>query len=59
MKLKEAVDLGRACGLRTVEECVRNVHIHCMSLFIYEDVPGELNELDKEYQEWLCSFEEY
>lgn len=52
MKLKDAIGLGRACGLETVEECVRNIEIHCMSLFLYTKLEAELLELNKEYKEY-------
>jgi hypothetical protein len=51
MTLDQARRLGRACGLETDEECVRNIDIHCMSLFLYTEVEAELLELHKEYDD--------
>jgi hypothetical protein len=52
MKLRAAILQGRFCGLETVEECVRNIDMHAMSLFKYEHVEKELTELYKEYNEY-------
>ena len=49
MKLLEAVLLGRFCGLVTVEECVRNIDMHWMSMFSYDKIDEELMELFSEY----------
>ena len=49
MKLRDAVLLGRSCGLATVEECITNVDIHSMSLFTYIDIEDELRELYADY----------
>jgi hypothetical protein len=48
MKLKDAVGLGQACGLKTLEEYVLNIELHCMSLFLYDDIEKELAELKAE-----------
>ena len=49
MKLLPAVLMGRFCGLKTVEECVRNIDMHCMSMFSYDKIDEELMELFSEY----------
>ena len=45
MKANECLQIGIDCGLTTVEEAVVNVEIHCMSLFVYDRVTDEINEL--------------
>jgi hypothetical protein len=45
MFAKEAVELGIACGLKTVGEAVRNVSYHAPSLFAYEHINDEEDEL--------------
>ena len=51
MKLEAAIELGKACGLETVEECVCNVQMHAMSLFLYTQMNSELEELQREYED--------
>ena len=48
MKLIEALQIAESCGLSTVGEAVKNIEIHAMSLFIYEDLPLELAQLEFE-----------
>jgi len=50
MKLDAAIALGDACGLETIEECVCNVEMHAMSLFLYSEVEAELKELQDEWE---------
>lgn len=45
MKLKEAREIGKECGLSTDAECIANIEIHCMNLFPYSDIDKELQEL--------------
>lgn len=45
MKLDKAIELGKACGLSTIEECIANVDYHAMSIFKYEEINTEINEL--------------
>ena len=45
MKLKECLDFGKMCGLRTIDECVRNVEIHAGLLFPYSKIEKEISEL--------------
>ena len=45
MKLNEAIDLGKECGLETIEECLLNVELHSTSLFAYSKLNQELTEL--------------
>ena len=50
MKLNKAIEIGKTCGLETVEECMRNVEIHALSFFRYEDINKELNEMHNEWK---------
>lgn len=45
MTLAECLELGKECGLSTVQECVLNVEIHATSLFSYDKMNDELQEL--------------
>jgi hypothetical protein len=48
MKYSKAKEIGVECGLETDMEIIGNIHIHCMSLFNYEDISIELGELRKD-----------
>ena len=52
MTLKEAIRIGKVCGLETVDEAVLNVELSAMQIFPYEDIPKELRELNSEYDEY-------
>ena len=52
MKLKAALELGMACELTSLEEAIRNVEIHHLSLFSYEEMTEEFEEL---YKDWNAS----
>jgi len=45
MKLKECMEIGRACGLYSIEECYKNIILHSLSLFKYDDISKEIKEL--------------
>ena len=45
MKLISAVDIAKACGLRTIKDAFANIDIHCMSIFAYTRIEEELIEL--------------
>ena len=45
MKLKECIELGRECGLETIEECILNVELHSASLFKIDNIAKEISEL--------------
>lgn len=53
MKLHEAVSMGLFCGLKSVDECVRNIENHSMSLFHYPKINKELKELFDEQDLFL------
>lgn len=45
MKLIDAIDLAKACGLKTVREAFSNVDLHATMIFSYKEMEGELQEL--------------
>ena len=49
MKIKEALRIGLASDLSTVDEAVRNIEIHAGNMFVYEEMRAELKEL---YETW-------
>ena len=49
MKLKDALELGLACELTSLEEAIRNVEIHHLNLFAYDKMKEEFEEL---YKDW-------
>lgn len=48
--LKQALELGAACGLRTVQECVDNCIIHSINLYAYTEFADTLARLDKAFE---------
>ena len=52
MTLKEAIRIGKVCGLETVDEAVLNVELSATQIFPYSDIPKELRELNSEYDEY-------
>ena len=58
MKFKEALEMGIACGLATVDEAIRNIEIHAGNFFVYEEVEDELQELYETFEKVGCSFED-
>ena len=48
MKLKKCLELGKACGLTTWEECYDNIYLHAISIFNYSDINKEILELQKD-----------
>ena len=59
MKLAEALRLGYDCGMKTVDDCIYNVHLHAMNLFAYDKMAAEEAELNKEYRQVLRAVEVY
>lgn len=60
MTLATCLELGKECGLNTVQECVVNVEIHATSLFSYNKMNDELQELysdlEKEESEFFNKY---
>lgn len=60
MKLKECLDFGKMCGLRTIDECIRNVEIHAGMIFHYQKMNEEFEEFEELYKEFKEEYpEEY
>lgn len=53
MKLREACDIGYACGLETVDEAVLNIEIHASNIFSYADAASEIYELMEEVKPYI------
>lgn len=45
MKVKEACEIADECGLETIGEAIFNIQLHAISLFSYDELNEELNEL--------------
>ena len=48
MKLKECMEIGKECELNSIEECYDNIILHRLSLFEYNDISKEIEELQKD-----------
>lgn len=48
MKLKDAVEIAKACGLTTIGEAVFNIKFHAMCIFEYGKEVEEYKELIEE-----------
>lgn len=48
MKLLDALELSEACGLTILGEAKMNIELHAPSLFSYDELNNELNELNEE-----------
>ena len=46
MLIKEACEIGVACGLETLGEAVLNIKIHHANLFLNEEIQKEIGELE-------------
>ena len=44
MKLKDAIEIAKGCGLTTIGEAVFNIKIHAMSIFNYGEETKEIHE---------------
>lgn len=53
MKLLAALEIGEDCGLMTVGEAIRNVGIHATSIFIWDKINSEMEELWNDYENKL------
>ena len=45
MKVREACEIADECGLETIGEAIFNIQLHAISLFSYDELNEELNEL--------------
>lgn len=54
MKFKEALVMGIACGMTTVDEAIKNIEIHSHNFFVYEKISTELKELYETWEKYGC-----
>ena len=52
MKVIDACLIGEDCGLTTIEEAIRNIQIHAVSLFTFDDLEAELIELEEDSENY-------
>ena len=45
MKIKKACEIAKVCGLKTIGEAILNIELHANTLFSYDELNKELNEL--------------
>jgi len=50
MKLKEALEIAKDCGLEDVGESLYNITMHAMSIFNYNEEKQEIEELFKDFK---------
>ena len=59
MKLNEAIDIAKGCGLKTYREAYSNVLIHAMNLFVYSEIDNEMLELREELEPYMDNLDEF
>ena len=52
MKLKECLEFGIECGMKTLGDAYLNIDIHAMNIFKYDELTKEMNELTEEYNHY-------
>ena len=52
MLMKEACEIGVACGLETLGEAVLNIKIHHANLFLNEEIQKEFDELEEDMNKY-------
>ena len=57
MKLAQAIEIGKSCGLTTLNEIVYNIKLHAIQLFDYDNIDKELQELDEDVYNYMLSVE--
>ena len=55
MKLKDAIEIAKDCGLETVGEAIYNIKIHAGNLFLHGEEQKEYDELLVDY--WKSDYE--
>lgn len=48
MKLKDCISIAKACELTTLGEAYDNIDFHAITLFKYEEIDKEMQELRNE-----------
>jgi len=56
MKFEESLRFAHTCRLRSVGEAYSNISMHAMSLFKYEDIHNEVEELFRDIEAKGASF---
>ncbi len=49
MKFKEALEIGKDCGLDTVSEAILNIRMRAINIFDYGEEQSEYNELIEDF----------
>lgn len=49
MRLNTAIRIAKDCGLTTIEEAIMNVKMHASSMFSYDEVGKEIEELENDF----------
>ena len=52
MLIKEACEIGVACGLETLGEAVLNIKIHHANLFLNKEIQKEIGELEEDMNKY-------
>ena len=55
MKLKDAIEIAKDCGLETVGEAIYNIKLHSNNLFLHGEEQKEYDELLFDY--WKSDYE--
>ncbi|HGD0580533.1 TPA: hypothetical protein ACH354_002195 [Clostridium perfringens] len=50
MKLKRAIKIGKDCGLETIGEAICNIELHASSMFDFDDIQEEIEELHNDFK---------
>jgi len=58
MKLEQAIDSAKACGLRTYREAYYNIYHHVMNIFIYSEINAEMKELIEDLKPYMDKLDE-
>lgn len=48
MTLKNCLEIGIECGLKTISEAILNIEIHAMNIFSYSELNEELEQIYEE-----------
>lgn len=51
MKLKDAIEIAKDCGLETIGEAIYNIKLHAGNIFNYGEEIAEYKELCDEFKE--------
>lgn len=57
MKFETCLEIAKDCNLETVGEALFNIRLHSGNLFAYSEIKNELEELQKEFEQFEISKE--